>query len=193
MNSTEIKAPKTLHAILPLIAKRWSARSFSDQAISEEDLATILEAASWSASANNEQPWLYYHASKGTVGFEKIYQSLLPGNQPWAKNASVLIAAVARKTIEASGKENPLAFHDVGLANSLLLLQAVSMDIYGHPMGGYDKEILIKNLELTEDQAPVCVIALGYLAEAEKLEEPFKTRELTQRQRKPLEKISVKL
>lgn len=43
--------------------------------------------------------------------------------------------------------------------------------------------------ELNEYLKPVAVIALGYLDEADKLEEPFKTRERSSRKRKELSEI----
>jgi len=181
-----IKIANTKHDVLDLIKNRWSPRSFSDKVIPENDLNTILEAAAWAASANNEQPWQYYYASKSNDGFTQIADSLFGGNKPWAQHADVLIVAVARKTYEANKTENPTALHDLGMANAHLLLQASALDIYGHMMGGFDKEKISETLGLSETQAAVAIIALGYRDEAEKLEEPFKTREITPRVRKPL-------
>ncbi len=38
---------------------RWSPRSFLPDPISEEDVATLFEAARWSPSCFNDQPWLF--------------------------------------------------------------------------------------------------------------------------------------
>jgi len=188
-----IKEAVTQFPVLDLIKKRWSARSYSPKAISSEDVKTILEAASWAASANNEQPWEYIYAHKGTAGFDTIWNCLMAGNQPWNKNAAVLIVALARKTVAATGNPNTYAEHDLGMANAHLLLQASAMGIYSHPMAGIDKAKLIESLKLTENQQPVCVISLGYLDDAEKLEEPFKTRELTARSRKPVSEFAKEI
>jgi nitroreductase len=40
-----------------LIASRWSPFAFEDRSVSENDLRALFEAARWSASAANEQPW----------------------------------------------------------------------------------------------------------------------------------------
>ncbi|WP_159470112.1 nitroreductase family protein [Dyadobacter sp. 3J3] len=183
---SHIKIANTEHNVLDLIKNRWSPRSFSDKVIPENDLHTILEAAGWAASANNEQPWQYYYASKGNDGFVQIAESLFGGNKPWAQNSDVLIVAVARKTFEANQTENGAAMHDLGMANAHLLLQASALNIYGHMMGGFDRTKISETLGLTENQLPVAIIALGYLDDAEKLEEPFKSRELAARVRKPL-------
>lgn len=184
-----IKHATTQYPVLDLIKERWSARSFSPKAITTEQVYTILEAGSWAASANNEQPWEFQYALKGTEGFDTIWNCLMPGNQPWAKHAAGFIVTIARKTFAANDKPNAYAEHDVGLATSYLLLQASSMGIYTHPMAGIDKAKLIEALQLTENESLLCVIALGYLDDAEKLEEPFKGRELTVRVRKPLSEM----
>ena len=103
------------------------------------------------------------------------------------------MVSLIRKQFD-NGKPNPTAQHDLGAANATLMLQATSMGIYGHPMAGFDRDKAIEALNLDTDVVePVAFIALGYLDEAEKLEEPFKTRELTPRTRKGIAEISERL
>lgn len=185
-----IKTATTQHPVIDLIKNRWSARAFSEQALTQEEIETILEAASWAPSANNEQPWEFYYAHKNTEGFDTIFNCLMDGNKPWAKNAAALVVTVARTTFAANEKNNPNAAHDVGLATATLLLQATAMDIYCHPMGGFHKDMLKEALKFSDTQSPICVIALGRLDSPETLEEPFKTREITPRSRKPLSEIA---
>jgi nitroreductase len=186
----QIKIAATDHEVAGFISNRWSPRSFSANEISSADMNKILEAARWSPSANNEQPWKYFHAHRGTDGFQKILGCLSPGNLPWAQNAAVIVVATARKTFEANGKENPYAWHDLGMANASLMFQAYTQDIYSHFMAGLDKLKLAESLMLSPDLDVVGLIALGYLAPAENLDEPYRTRELTPRSRKPLSEIS---
>lgn len=188
-----MKIAKTKFSVIDLIKNRWSNRAFDEKMISDEDLNTLFEAASWAPSANNEQPWQYIVAKRGTPAFENLWNCLMPGNQPWTKHASVLVACVARATFEVNGNANQAAMHDVGLANATLLLQATSMHIHGHIMGGFDREKLTHTLSLSENQKSVCMIALGYLGNVENLEEPFKTREMAPRQRKELGEFLTKL
>ncbi|MGN6646237.1 MAG: nitroreductase family protein [Cytophaga sp.] len=188
-----IKHAITQFPVLDLIKQRWSARSFSSRGVTKEQVLTMLEAASWAASANNEQPWEFVYALKGTPGFDTIWNCLMPGNQPWNKHAAGFIVTIARKAFSANGNPNANAEHDSGIATGYLLLQAASMDIYTHPMGGVDKAKLSAELKLTEDQKLLCVISFGYLDDAEKLEEPFKSRELSARVRKPVAEIAKEL
>ena len=194
MESINIKKANTEHPIHDLIRSRWSARSFSEKAISQEDLETIFEAASWAFSANNGQPWQYIYAHHSdTEAFQKLWSCLMPGNQPWTRKAAVLMVSLMRRQFD-NGKPNPTAQHDLGAANATLMLQATSMGIYGHPMAGFDRNKVIEALNLDTDAVePVAFIALGYWDEAEKLEEPFKTRELTPRSRKPLNEFAIRI
>lgn len=190
MNNNKIAITK--YPVLDLIKNRWSARSFSDKAIAEKDLYTLIEAASWMFSANNEQPWRFISAEKHTESFKKILQSLNPSNSAWAKNAGAFIVSIAKINFDKEG--NPLnswAEHDLGAANAAMVLQATSMNIAAHPMAGFDTTKIKEAFELNEYLKPVAVIALGYLDEADKLEEPFKTRERSPRQRKALSEIII--
>jgi nitroreductase len=189
-----VKIAETKHPVIDLIKQRWSARSFSDKPISENDLHTILEAASWAFSANNAQPWEYIYAHRSdTDAFHQLHSCLLGGNQPWTKNAAILMCVCAHKKLD-NGHDNRAAKHDVGSANATLMLQATQMDIYGHVMGGFDPAKAVETLKIdTEIMEPVVFIALGYLDTPEKLEEPFKTRELTPRTRKPLSDFAKRL
>ena len=186
VNTPNIKAPTVAHDIHPLIQKRWSPRSFADEQIPTEQLNELFEAARWSASANNEQPWQYVYAHRGTPAFEQLWNCLKPGNQSWTKQAAVLIVSIERKTFAKNGNPNPWSTHDVGMANAQLMLQAAHRDIYGHMMAGFDAAKAAETLELSAEQRPVCMIALGYLGEAEQLEEPYKSRELSPRTRQSI-------
>ncbi len=187
MNSIVAKEALTFYAVHDLILKRWSPRSFSAEPISQLHLDTMLTAASWAPSSANEQPWRYITALKqNEKGFSALFNCLLPGNAAWVKNAAAIILCYTKLTYAKNGKDNVNAFHDAGLANQNLLLQAIAMGIYGHPMEGFDKVKAVHDFNLSSDFQPVCMIALGYLGDAGNLEEPYKTRELSPRERKPL-------
>ena len=183
-----IKRAVTQYPVLDIIKNRWSPRSFSGKAIEPADVNAILEAGTWAFSAINEQPWRYIVAHRGTELFNSFFDLLFAGNQPWNKNAATLVISISKKTF-TNAAINSSALHDVGAANMLLTLQANSMGIYTHIMGGFDKEKAVSLLHLSEDLEPVVMIALGYPDNADKLEEPFKTREITPRTRKPLDEI----
>ena len=186
---SDIKRAKTTYPVLDIIKNRWSPRSFSDKSISTDGLNTIIEAATWSFSAMNEQPWRYVIAQKGTPLFNAFLENLFPGNKPWNTQAAAFILSIKKTNYTGTDKININALHDIGAANILLTLQANSMGIYTHVMEGYSKDEVKALLNLEEGLEPVVLIALGYPDIAQKLDEPFKTRELTPRTRKGLAEI----
>jgi nitroreductase len=96
---------------------------------------------------------------------------------------------LAKQTYTANGNPNGSAAHDTGMATQNLLLQAAYMGIYGHVMGGFDKEKASATLNLSADYKPLTMLALGYPGDPDSLEEPFKTRERTPRTRKSVEEL----
>ncbi|MGK7396917.1 MAG: nitroreductase family protein [Candidatus Cyclobacteriaceae bacterium M3_2C_046] len=193
ISTLQIKEAKTSTPVHPLIRKRWSARSFNHKDIEPDQLNSLLEAASWAPSSMNEQPWRYIYAYRhDQQNFQKFHECLMKGNQPWTLNASVLMLSLAHKYFSRSGKENQHAWHDVGAANSLLMLQAADMNIYGHVMAGFDPDKTREIFQLPEELEPVSFIALGYLDVPDKLEEPFRSREMQERSRKSIDQIAFR-
>jgi nitroreductase len=189
----EVKIAVTRYPVIELIKKRWSARSFSAKEIAKNDLMTILEAGSWAFSSMNAQPWRVLVARRGEEDFQRILDCLLPGNTPWAQHAAAFIVSICRTTLERDGSLNAAAEHDLGAFNATLVLQARSMDIFCHPMGGINPKKLKEEFNLGDEFKPLVVIAVGYQDEPGKLEEPFLTREITPRARKAPEEFILNL
>ena len=180
-------APKET-GIHDLLRKRWSARSFSEAMIGDDDLMNLFKAASWASSSMNEQPWRFVYA-RGSEVYEQILSTLMPGNAIWAGKAPILLAVFAKNSFD-DGNVNIHAWHDVGAACTKLLLQGAELGIYGHQMGGFDREKAKNVFQYPDSLDIVSILALGYLGEADDLEEPFKSRELTPRTRKSPEEIA---
>lgn len=185
-----MKHAPTTYPVHELIRQRWSPRSFASQPVAPDTLQQLFEAASWAASALNAQPWRYIYAHHADHdNFQKLVDCLLPGNQPWAKNAPVLILALANTQLD-NGQPNPAALHDLGMANATLSLEATAQGLHTHFMGGFDRAKAQEVFRLPDTLQPVVMIALGYLGDAELLEEPFLSREKAARQRKPVAEIA---
>lgn len=188
------KIATTQHLVHELIRERWSPRSFTEQEISETELHTIIEAGSWAFSASNIQPWRVIAGLRGSETFNRIFDCLMPGNQPWTKHAAALIITVVKTTFDKEGDpHNPTADHDCGAFNATMALQATSMGLMAHPMAGFEAKKVLETFALPANHKPITVMAVGYLDDAEKLEEPYKTRELTERTRKPLTEVVLDL
>ena len=99
------------------------------------------------------------------------------------------MVSVAEQFHKSNAAANKYALYDVGAANQSLLLQAAALGILGHIMGGFHADRVHRLFQIPDTMLAVVVIALGYPDVPEKLEEPFLTREVTPRVRKPLEEI----
>jgi nitroreductase len=175
--------------IHPLIADRWSPRSFDESAtLSDQDLLAILEAARWAPSAANWQPVRFFVGLRGDKVFELIHANLRGFNQAWTPSASaLLVVAVAKET--SDGKSITTRALDAGLAISTLSIQAQALGLRTHPMAGFHHEETLSALDAPAGLEALAVIAIGKLGPAEIFEGQAYEREIAERTRKPLSEI----
>lgn len=175
------------------ISARRSPLAYSDTPLEPEKINALFEAARWAPSSFNEQPWRFIYALKeDPTEFESFLDCLMEGNRVWAKNAPMLALSVAHMVFTRNSKPNRHAFHDVGLAVGNLLLQATSMGLMVHQMGGYSIEKVRQSLSIPEGFEPVAMMTIGYPGNIDELPEDLRSRELQQRVRNPLEKMVFK-
>jgi len=159
-----IKKANTDHPIHELIANRWSPYKFSDRSVSEEDLLSLFEAARWAPSSYNEQPWCFIIATKEQPQeFQKLWSCLVPANQEWAKEASVLGLGVSHLIFDLNDKENKAAIHDLGAAASHLSLEATARAISVHQIIGIEPERARKTYNIPNDYEVLTGFAIGYV------------------------------
>ena len=154
-----------------LIKNRWSPVVFSEKMVEDEKLKVLFEAARWAPSSSNQQPWRFMVAKKTDRNFNLFYDCVNKNNKRWVKNVPVLALSVAQVISDYTNAENKYAFHDTGMAVGNLLLQATSVGLYVHQMGGYDKKMARINLNIPAEYEPVAMIAIGYLGESNELQE----------------------
>jgi nitroreductase len=150
----------------PLIADRWSPRGFSDRPIEPATLRTLFEAARWSASCFNEQPWRFVLATKAEPEqFERILSTLVAKNQEWARTAWALAISAGKKTFTHSGSPDRFGLHDAGAALANLMIQATADGLRVHAMGGFDAARARTEFAIPDDFEVGAAIAIGYLAD----------------------------
>jgi nitroreductase len=177
--------------LLPALAERWSPRAFDATAeIDESKLTAALEAARWSPSANNSQPWRFIVGRRGSAAFDTIAQNLLGFNQAWAGSASALVLAVAEVT-DSEGNPRRFATYDLGQAVAHLTIQAHHDGLHAHQMGGIDVDGLRAAFDIGERFLPFSVTALGTVGDPDVLPERLRERELAPRTRNALTDIVV--
>ncbi|MBL7872350.1 MAG: nitroreductase family protein [Cyclobacteriaceae bacterium] len=179
MKTTEIEFPVT-----ELIEQRRSRRAYSSRAVEVEKIKSLFEAARWAPSSVNEQPWFYLYATREqSTLWNKIFETLMPGNKIWAKEAPLLVVAMYRKNFATLDKPNGAAKFDLGAANAFLSLQATQLGLNVHQMGGFEKSKAIELLNIPETHEPVVIMAIGYLGNLESLPENLQEREVAPRER----------
>lgn len=176
--------------IEPIVTRR-AHFSFSGEPVEKEKLLTVLSAATLAPSAANNQPWRYFYAIQGTPGFNLLAACLDEGNQRYANKAGALVLAAAqvRYTYREKVINNTHAWHDTGLANAMLMMQATAMGFKTHPMGGFDTEKARIAANLDADTEPVVMIALGYPGDEAALPPDLARRQAAPRNRKPLDEV----
>jgi len=183
------KLAKTSVPINDLAKGRWSPRAFLSKPVEREKIISLFEAARWSPSGGNEQPWRYIIGLHPDETWQKIFSTLFEGNQEWNQPVPVLILSVGSKISPWDGNISPYFQYDVGQSVAHLTLEAVNQGLHTHQMGGFSPERARELFEIPDTFQPLTVIAVGYMGEPELLSEKLKQRELLERKRKELREI----
>lgn len=185
------KPADTAQPIDKNIAERWSGRAYDPTVmVTQEEITALCEAARWAPSCFGDEPWRYLVCDKNTdsIAWEKLLAALVPGNQEWAKNAPVLILATSIPNFSQNDKPNRWSGYDTGAASISICIQATSMGLMSHQMGGFDDKKIRESFGISDDIHMWSVIAIGHQAALDNLTEEQLERELSPRQRRPLEK-----
>lgn len=187
-----VKAPVADHALDPLVARRWSPRGFDrEQVLPREDVGSLLEAARWSPSASNSQPWSFVVAPRGTADHAHVAAALEGSNALWAPHAALLMVACVR-TVDESGRSLRWAMYDLGQSVAWMTVQAESMGLSVHQMAGFDRAAVKQGLDLPENVEPVTVVAFGRFDPQADLPDALKEREVSERERRGLDDIVLR-
>lgn len=180
------KKATTRLPINELSAYRWSPRAFLERPVENNKLISIFEAARWSASGGNEQPWRFILGIRPDETWENLFRCLDEGNQEWNSRVPVLILSVANMISTWSGKTSPFYQYDTGQAVAQLSLEAMNQGLHVHQMGGFSSEKARELFSIPDDYAPMTIISLGYIGDPVSLSEKLKAREIAERKRKEL-------
>ena len=146
-----------------LLARRWSPRTFSSRPAEREKLVQLFEAARWAPSSYNAQPWSFIVATReDEEGYRRLLSTMVEFNQNWAKQAPVLILAIAKLDFDHAASANRHAFYDVGQAVADLTVQATALDLRVHQMAGFDPGLARDLFAIPAGYEAVTAIAVGY-------------------------------
>lgn len=175
--------------ITDVLAKRKSIRAFDIQKpVLHSDIMKLMEAARWTPSCFNDEPWrfLVWNKNENEEAYNKAFECLGEWNQKWVKTAPVLMASFAVSKFREGGKDNRWAQYDSGAAAMSICIQAASMGLQAHQMGGYSSDKLKSTFNIPEEVTPMAMIAVGYPRDLDVLEKSFHEGELKPRIRRPI-------
>jgi nitroreductase len=183
------KSIDTSVPVLPLFAQRYSGVSFDpERPVAQEDLLALVEAARWAPSCHNDQPWRYIvcDRSRDQAAWDRAFDCLLEKNQLWCRSAPVLVIVCCDTILSKTGAANPFGAYDAGAASLALCLQAASLGLMTHQMGGFVADKARELFGIPERYIPLTMMAIGYQVAADRIPEAFSQRELAPRVRNPL-------
>jgi nitroreductase len=183
------KLAKTKVEIDPLIAKRWSPRSFTlEKKVSRDQVIAMCEAGRWAPSCFGDAPWriLVFDREHDKQAYDKAFDLLVEWNQGWAKNCQVLFIVTAYQKFLKNGDSNRYNQYDTGSCCENILLQASSIGLQAHSMGGFD-EVKAKDVfGIPEDYDVLSMIAAGHQDIAKNVGKDYYDSEIEARERRPI-------
>jgi len=159
-----------------VFVQRWSPRSMVKGDVPDEDLKKMLDAARWSPSCFNDQPWHFLFSTPKT--HTTFLDLIVDGNKVWCQNASRIGFVLARKHFAHDGSPNAWSQFDTGAAWMSFVLQAYAMGYVIHGLGGIHKQEVYGKLHIDDQKYDViCGLVIGKRGEVESLPEAFQARE----------------
>jgi nitroreductase len=186
IGGSENRKPK--YPIDELFLDRWSPRAMSGEALTEEELLTLFEAARWAPSSYNNQPWRILYARRDTEHWPLFLDLLVEGNRAWAKDAAALVLFVSKETFDFNGQPYPTHSFDTGAAWENIALQATLKGLVTHGMQGFDYERARAELNIPEGFRVEAMAVIGRPGDPATLPEETRKREAPS-DRKPLAEI----
>jgi nitroreductase len=171
------------HDIDAIFVNRWSPRAFSSEAIDDEILMRVFEAAKWAPSCFNEQPWRFIVAR--TPEDRAVFLDFLtPGNQVWNENVPVITLVIAHKYFAHNGKPNATNQFDAGCAWGFLALSALQNGLITHGMAGFNAAKARVVLGVPEEYDIIAVVAIGKPGDKSQLPADVQAKEVPSTRRR---------
>jgi len=174
------------HPVDKLFLDRWSPRAMTGDAIPQEELMVLFEAARWAPSSYNNQPWRILYAHRDSEHWPLFFNLLVEFNQSWVKDAGVLLLFVSRTHFDFNGEPSVTHSFDTGAAWENLALQGWLKGLVVHGMQGFDFERARIELNIPEGFQVEAMAAIGKPADPATLSNDLRAKE-TPSDRRPLE------
>ncbi len=143
---------------IKLAKQRYSCRKYSNKEVEDDKLQQILEAGRIAPSAVNKQPWIFVVVKNANV--EKLRKCY---HRDWFDTAPVYIIVCANH--EQSWKRSDKKDHadiDASIAADHITLAATSLGLATCWVCNFEREMVMRTLNLSENYEPVVILPLGY-------------------------------
>ena len=144
------------------ITGRRSIRQYTDQPVSHELLAQIVETASYAPSWKHTQIVRYIAVEGEKKAKLAACTSSFPGNGKIMENAPMVVAV----TVIKGRSGDAWQMFDAGVASEAFCLTAYEQGLGTVIMGIFDQQEAADLLEIPENQDLIALIPIGYPAEA---------------------------
>jgi nitroreductase len=161
---TPLVTPAQPETLTPLLRDRESVLVYDrSHELRPEELRAILEAARWSPSAGNSQPWGFLVGLRGDDTHAAMVEVLSSANQAWAPSASAIILTLHQVATDEDHEiaYSDYAMFDLGQAVAHITVQARSMGLQVRQFGGFDHRAATERFAVPPHWAVTTGIALG--------------------------------
>ncbi len=166
-----------------LLRNRWSPQTWdSTHAVTESEIASLLEAARWAPSAGNSQPWSFIVGTRGDTDHQRIVAHLAGSSRAWAPDASVLVVNICHRFIEGTDWDfSEFAEYDLGQAVAHMTIQAQAMDMAARQFRAFDLDALTREFAVPEHWKILTITAFGVARSPVVDEDRWEARDRTRR------------
>ncbi len=146
---------------------RWSPTAWdSEHVLAPADVERLVEAARWSPSAGNSQPWSFVTARRGEALHQRLVPLLAASSRRWAPYAALLVVNVCHRYVEGTDWDSSeFAEYDLGQSVAHMTLQALSMDLSSRQFRAFDRDAVQRELGLPSHWVAMTMTAIGRPAE----------------------------
>ena len=140
--------------VLRLMQERRSIRKFKPDPIEDDKIEQILEAARWTQSASNRQPWRFIVIKNQEI-ISQLQKAAKFGG--FVSQAPLVIAIIADK------KRSPNWYlQDTSMVAHQICLMAWSLDLGTCWIGSMDRDKAAEVLELDKNEHVTTILPIGY-------------------------------
>jgi nitroreductase len=152
--------------VLETMAARYSARSYKTDAVEDDKLARILEAARLAPTAANRQPFRLVVAR--TAGREAEMARIYSDGRPLWFTVAPLVLAIVAVPAEAWRRRDGKSYHEVdaSIVMDHVVLAATALGLGTCWIAAFDPAAAREVLGLPDDVEPIAFTPLGYAADA---------------------------